>query len=269
MKDKVVIITGASSGIGLATARYFGNRESWLILAARSEDKLKKIEQQFIRDGIRVLSVPTDVRKESDCKNLIDKTIEHYGRIDILINNAGVSMRALFGDLLLDVFHVVMDTNFWGTVYCTKFALPYLLETKGTVTGVSSVAGLQGLPGRTAYSASKFALHGFLEALRMEYRSYGLHVFIIAPGFTSSNIRVSALTADGKPQGLSPRVEKRMMTSDQVAKHIYNGIKKKRRMIVLTATGKAIFLLRKISPRLMDRVTLYFMAREPGSPFKG
>ena len=269
MKDKVVIITGASSGIGLATARYFGDRGSRLVLAARSEDKLKKIEKQFKQDGIQVLSIPTDVRIESDCKNLIDKTIEHYGRIDILINNAGVSMRALFGDLLLDVFHTVMDTNFWGTVYCTKFALPYLLETKGTVTGVSSVAGLQGLPGRTAYSASKFALHGFLETLRMEYRSYGLHVFIIAPGFTSSNIRMAALTANGKPQNSSPRTEGKMMPADQVAKHLYYGIKKRRRMIVLTSTGKIVFLLRKISPRLMDRLTLYFMSREPGSPFEG
>jgi len=269
VKDKVVIVTGASSGIGLSTARYFGERGSPVVITARTEGKLKKAEESLREDGIEVLSMVMDVRKEEDCRKLIERTVDHYGRLDILINNAGVSMRAVFGDLKLEVFRTVMETNFWGAVYCTKFALPYLLEVKGTVAGISSLAGLQGLPGRTAYSASKFALHGFLESLRMEYRHQGLHVFIIAPGFTSSNIRVAALTADGRPQGSSPRIEKRMMTSGQVAKKIYNGIRKKRRMIVLTLTGKVIFLVRKISPRLMDRLTLHFMAKEPGSPFEG
>ncbi len=266
---RVVIITGATSGIGYATARLFGEMGSRVVLAARSKDKLQEIEEGFRKDGIEVFSFPTDVKNEEDCRHLVEKTVEKFGRIDILINNAGVSMRALFGDMLLDVFHTIMQTNFWGAVYCTKYALPYLLESKGTVAGVSSLAGLQGLPGRTAYSASKFAMHGFLETLRMEYRSHGLRVMIIAPGFTKTNIRVSALTANGKPQLKSPRIEGKMMTPEQVAKRIYYGIKNNRRFIVLTATGKVIFFLRKFSPRLMDRLTLYFMSREPGSPFEG
>ena len=269
MTDKIVIITGATSGIGYATARFFGEKGSTVVLAARSKDRLLKIEDDFRQKGIKVLTVPTDVRKENDCKNLIDKTVDRFGRIDILINNAGISMRAVFGEMLLEVFDTVMQTNFWGTVYCTKFALPYLLKSKGTVTGVSSLAGFQGLPGRTAYSASKFAMHGFLETLRTEYRSKGLRVFIIAPGFTSTNIRKVALTALGKPQMVSPRVEGKMMTAEQVARKIYFGIKNNRRFVVLTPTGKAVFFLRKFSPRLMDRLTLYFMSREPESPFEG
>ncbi len=269
MNDKVVIITGATSGIGLSTARYFGYKGSVIVLAARSTSKLRETEEEFRKAGIKVLSVPTDVRKEEDCKNLISETVRHFGRIDILVNNAGISMRAVFGDLLLDVFRRVMETNIWGTIYCTKFALPYLLASKGTVVGVSSFAGFQGLPGRTAYSTSKFAMHGFLETLRMEYRRKGLHVFLIAPGFTNTNIRKMALTALGKPQKVSPRIEGRMMTADQVAKHLYRGVVNHRRFVVLTAVGKITFLLRKISPRLMDRVTTCFMSKEPDSPFEG
>jgi len=267
VKEKVVIITGATSGIGLSTAKVFGRAGSVIVLAARSKEKLNILEHEFRKMGVRVLAVPTDVRKEEDCRNLIRLAVKEFGHINILINNAGISMRAVFGDLQLEVFRTIMQTNFWGTVYCTKYALPHLLESGGTVVGVSSFAGFQGLPGRTAYSASKFALQAFLETLRMEYQREGLHVFIIAPGFTNTNIRKVALTAIGKPQGTSPRIEIKMMSSDQVARRIFNGVKHHRRFMVLTFIGKFTFLMRKISPRLMDRVTTYFMSREPGSPF--
>jgi len=269
VREKVVIVTGASSGIGLATARYFGMKGSSVVMAARNGEKIKKIEADLLDRGMDVYAVATDVRKEDDCRRLIDKTVERYGRIDILINNAGISMRAVFGEMTLDVFHLVMQTNFWGTVYCTKYALPYLLDRRGTVAGVSSLAGFQALPGRTAYTASKFAMHGFLDTLRLEYRRQGLHVFLIAPGFTSTNIRYTALTASGTPQGSSPRREKTMQTPEHVAKRIYHGILNRRRLMVLSSIGKFTFIMRKLSPRLMDRLTLYFMSKEPGSPFEG
>jgi len=269
VKNKVVIITGASSGIGLATAKCFARRGSSVVMAARNGEKLKQVEQVLLEEGLDVMGVETDVRREDACRNLVEKTVERYGKIDILINNAGISMRAVFGEMTLDVFRLVMQTNFWGTVYCTKFALPYLLESQGTVAGVSSLAGFQALPGRTAYSASKFAMHGFLETLRLEYRRQGLHVFLIAPGFTSTNIRFTALTANGSPQGSSPRKEKSMQTPEHVARRIYHGIRHRRRLMVLSSIGKFTFLMRKFSPRLMDRLTLYFMSREPGSPFEG
>ena len=194
--DKVIIITGASSGIGLATAKLFSSKGSKLVLAARSYDKLLQIQSEMPEPS-KVLCVKTDVTVEDDCRNLIQQTVECFGRIDILINNAGISMRALFIDLDLDVMRRLMDTNFWGTVYCTKYALPYLLKTKGSLVGVISTAGHIGLPGRSGYSASKFAIRGFLNTIRVEHRYDDLHVMVFAPGFTSSNIRNVALLADG------------------------------------------------------------------------
>ncbi|MBN1143005.1 MAG: SDR family oxidoreductase, partial [Bacteroidales bacterium] len=193
MKNKVVIVTGASSGIGLATAEAFAREGSKVVLAARRDSELRKIEENLRSSGYDVLAVTTDVTIEDDCRNLIDKTIEKYGKIDILINNAGLSMRALFKDVDLKVLRQLFDVNFWGAVNCTKYALPHLISSKGSVVGVSSVAGFVGLPGRTGYSASKYALHGFLETLRIENLKNGLHVLILCAGFTKSEIRKKAL----------------------------------------------------------------------------
>jgi NADP-dependent 3-hydroxy acid dehydrogenase YdfG len=217
LKDKIVVITGASSGIGLACARLFAARGAKLSLAARSLDKLQALQQEL---PTAVLAIKTDVSKEEDCRKLIEQTVETYGGIDVLVNNAGISMRALFKELDLKVLHQLMDVNFWGCVYCTKYALPYLLERKGSVVGVTSIAGYKGLPARTGYSASKFAMNGFLDTLRTEHLYDGLHVMTFAPGFTASNVRFAALTADGSPQGESPRDENTMMSAECVAKHM-------------------------------------------------
>ena len=178
MQKKVVIITGASSGIGKALAEKYA-AEGWrLVLGARREGRLKAIKTTL---NTEVLAVKTDVTRESDCKFLIEKAIEKFGRIDALINNAGISMRALFNETDLDVLHRVMNVNFWGTVYCTKYALPHLISSRGTVIGIISIGGYVGLPGRTGYSASKFAVRGFLETLRTENLKTGLHVLIASP----------------------------------------------------------------------------------------
>jgi short-subunit dehydrogenase len=228
-RDKVVIITGASSGIGEATARDFAKNGSKVVLAARSEQKLSRITQELISQNLDAFYVKTDVSVEEDCRNLINKAIEKYGTIDILVNNAGISMRASFTDVDLKVLHRLMDVNFWGTVYCTKYAIPYLISNKGSLVGVSSVAGFHGLPGRTGYSASKFAIHGFLETIRIENLKKGLHVMIIAPGFTTTEIRKHALNASGSEQGESPLDEGSLMSPEYVAKWILKGIRKKKR----------------------------------------
>ncbi len=269
MDKKVIIITGASSGIGLACAREFASRGAKLSLAARSMDKLQEIESELKNNGFDVLVVPTDVSREEDCKNLIAKTIEHYGRIDVLVNNAGISMRALFKDVDIDVMKQLMDVNFWGTVYCTKYALSHLLESKGSVVGVSSIAGFIGLPGRIGYSASKFAMHGFLHTLRAETLKSGLHVLIAAPGFTASNVRKSALTANGSQQGQTPRIENTMMTAQEVARHMAKAIIKRKRMMILTfKEGKLTVFLSKWWPTLIEKLSYNHMAKEPESPFK-
>lgn len=273
-KDKVVIVTGASSGIGLASVDKFASLGAKVVLAARSIDKLENIVAELNQSFSARSSLPiahcikTDVTKEEDCRNLIEKTVEKFGKIDVLVNNAGISMRAVFKDLDLKVMHSLMDTNFWGTVYCTKYALPYLLESKGTVVGVISTAGYVGLPARTAYSASKFAVRGFLETLRIEHLYDGLHVMIFAPGFTASNIRNVALTADGSPQGETPRKEEKMMSAERVARILARGIAQRRTQMVLTPLGKVTLFASRSMPRVTDQLEYMIMANEPNSPLK-
>lgn len=266
--QKVVIITGASSGIGLACAYQYAQSGYKTVMCARRIDLLQTISNDLNNLGFDTYAVMADVSKEDDCNSLINKTIEKYGQIDILINNAGISMRAMFTDLSLNVIKRVMDVNFWGTVYCTKYALPYLLKTNGTVVGVSSITGFVGLPGRTGYAASKYAMHGFLETLRMEHLKSGLNVMIVAPGFTNSNIRKKALVADGTEQGKTPRDESKMMSSEEVAKRIYKGVNNKRRTLILTMQGKLLVALTRFWPSLIDRLVYKTMSKEINPPFK-
>lgn len=267
LKDKVVIITGASSGIGLAAAKEFASHGCKVVMAARRLELLQETEK-LISTTTEVLSVKCDVSIEEDCKALIEATVAKFGRIDILINNAGISMRAMFRDLDLSVIKQLMDVNFWGTVYCTKYALPWLLSSKGSVTGVISIAGYKGLPARTGYSSSKFAVYGFLDTLRIEHLHDGLHVMVFAPGFTASNIRQVALTADGSKQGETPRDENKMMTAEECAKHLSRGIIKRKAEVILTAQGKLVVWINKFFPRLVDRLEYNFMKKEPNSPLK-
>lgn len=267
MKDKVVVITGASSGIGEALARRFAADGSKLVLAARRKDRLVNLSQEL--SSVEILIIETDVTVEDDCSRMVEAAVERFGRIDVLINNAGISMRALFEDAGLDVIRRLMDVNFWGTVYCTKYTLPYLLKTRGSLVGVISVAGHVGLPGRTGYAASKFAVRGFLDTLRIENMKKGLHVLVAAPGFTASEVRKMALTATGEMQGESPRNENKMMSAETCANHIYKAVVERRRQIVLTfLQGKFTVFLAKFWPALVDRLAYNAMAREPDSPLK-
>ena len=266
-ENKIIIVTGASSGIGLATAKLFASMNAKVVMAARSIDKLEAIKDDM-PEPANVLCVKTDVSVEEDCKNLIQQTVEHFGGIDILVNNAGISMRAMFRDLDLDVIRRLMDTNFWGTVYCTKYALPYILERKGSIIGVISTAGHIGLPGRTGYSASKFAIRGFLNTLRVEHRYDGLHVMVFAPGFTASNIRNVALLADGSPQGMTPRNENKMMSAEKVAKRMAFGLRHRKNEMILTPIGKMTKFFNFVLPKFVERVEYNMMAKEPESPIK-
>ena len=268
MQNKVVVITGASSGIGKALALEYARLGSRLVIGARNENRLKETEEAVKQAGAEVISARTDVTNEVDCKFLITQAAESFGSIDILINNAGISMRALFEQTELDVLRQLMDVNFWGTVYCTKYALPHLLKSKGSLVGVSSIAGYKGLPGRTGYSASKFAMHGFLETLRIENLKKGLHVLIACPGFTASNIRNTALNERGETQGESPRDEEKMMSAEEVAHHIAMAIAKRKDRLTLTRQGKLTVFLNKLFPGFVDKLVYKHMAKEPDSPFK-
>lgn len=266
MENKVIIITGASSGIGKALSIECDRLGAKLSLAARNENKLNQLNAQL--KGSDHLFIRTDVKNEKECENLIRNTVEKFGCIDVMINNAGISMRALFSEVDLNVLHQLMDTNFWGTVYCSKFALPYLLQSHGSLVGVSSVAGYKGLPGRTGYSASKFAMNGFLEVVRIENIKNGLNVLTVCPGFTSSNIRNVALAKDGSAQGETPLEESNLMSAEHVAVEIVRAINKRKDRLTLTTMGKTTVLLNKFFPKFMDKMVYNHMAKEPNSPFK-
>lgn len=266
--NKVVLITGASSGIGKALVFEFARRGATISAGARSADQLDEIRSILLADGKEILTLKTDVSIETDCRNLVQQTIAKFGRIDVLVNNAGISMRALFEELDLEVIKKVMEINFWGTVYCSKYALPYLLQTKGSLVGVSSIAGYVGLPGRAGYSASKFAMQGLLEVIRTENLKKGLHVLIACPGFTASNIRSVALAADGSQQGESPRDETKMMSAEEVALKIADAVSIRKRTLILTAQGKLTVLLGKLFPAMLDKMVYNHMSKEINSPIK-
>ncbi|WP_304953371.1 SDR family oxidoreductase [uncultured Alistipes sp.] len=266
--NKTVIVTGASSGIGEALAREFAARGARVVLGARSIQKLQLIAGEIRDRGGEAVYCAVDVTQPEECRELIGTAVREFGGVDVLVCNAGLSMRALFDDVDLDVLHRLMDVNFWGTVNCCKYALPYLQASKGSVVGVSSVAGLHGLPGRTGYSASKYAMTGFLETLRIENLKKGLHVMIACPGFTASNVRFAALTADGSQQGETPRNEAKMMTAAEVARIIARDVLRRKRLCLMEAEGRATHFVKKFAPAFLDRMFYMVMAREPDSPLK-
>jgi short-subunit dehydrogenase len=268
LKDKIVVITGASSGIGKALALEFAARGANLVLGARQYVTLCEISQNIEKIySIKCIAVQCDVTREEDCAFLIKQAIVTFGKVDVLINNAGISMRALFKDAEVNVLRSLMDVNFWGTVYCTKYAMPALLASKGTVVGVSSIAGYKGLPGRTGYSASKFAMNGFLDALRVENLKTGIHVMTACPGFTASNIRNTALNKSGVSQGESSLDEQKMMSSEEVAKRIADGVAKQSRSLIMTGQGKLTVFLSKFFPALLDKLVYNTFAKEKNPLF--
>ncbi len=255
-RNKVVVITGGSDGIGKALVDAFLDMGAKVATCGRNYDKLYQL--QSVHAGKPLFIHTADVSIEQECERFINATIKNFSTIDILINNAGISMRALFTDVETMALKRVMDINFWGAVYCTKFALPYILKNKGTITGISSVAGYRGLPGRTGYSASKFALNGWMEALRTELLESGVNVMWVCPGFTASNIRNAALNQNGEAHGETSMDEGSMMSSEECAKHIIEAIEKRKRTIVLTTTGKKTVYLNRFFPAIADKLVRKF-----------
>lgn len=255
-KGKVVAITGGSEGIGKALIDALIPLGAKIATCGRNPDKLYNLQVQYSNHMLH--TIVADVSRYSDCENFINSTIDTFGRIDILINNAGISMRSLLKDAEMDVIRKVMEINFFGTVYCTKLALNSILENKGTIVGVSSIAGYRGLPGRSGYSASKFAVNGWLEALRTELLETGVNVMWVCPGYTTSNIRNAALNSKGQIQGESPMDERLMMSAAECAAEIIRSIEKKKRSTVMTFNGKRTVFMNKFFPNLTDRLVRKF-----------
>jgi short-subunit dehydrogenase len=259
-KDKVVVVTGGSEGIGKSMVDFLMKEGAKVSTCGRNQDKLYALQMEYSNQLLH--TVITDVSKELDCQHFIDSTLKTFGKIDILINNAGISMRALLQDADVDVIRKVMDINFFGMVYCTKFALNSIIENKGTIVGVSSIAGYRGLPGRSGYSASKFAMNGWLESVRTELLHTGVNVLWVCPGFTTSNIRNAALNEKGASQGETPMDESKMMSSQECARHIMHAIEKRKRTIVLTFNGKRTVFMNKFFPKMTDNLVYKFFFKD-------
>lgn len=268
MKDKVVVITGGSSGIGKALAKEFGKHGSKILITGRNKENLEKAVEELKLEGIIISGFQADVSLEEDNRRMAEEAITLFGRIDVLINNAGISMRALFENVDMVVLKKVMEINFYGVLYATKYCLPQILQNKGSVIGISSVAGYRGLPGRTGYSASKFALNGFLEVLRTELMTKHVNVLTACPGYTNTNIRKRSLTKDGTIQGESPRDENSMMSADECAHHIYKATVKRKKILILTKQGKLTVFMNKWFPVWADKIVYNIMARDHDIPVK-
>jgi len=260
---KVVWVTGASSGIGEALVHRFV-REGWGVVAfARRKERLAALAAHYPQ---QVLPFVGDVRNMTDCEAAVQAAVERFGNLHAVIANAGISMRALVEEAREEVLREVIEVNFWGAVRTIRAALPLIKKNQGWIVGVSSIAGFRGLPARSAYSASKSALHGFLEALRVELRPAGVKVLIAAPGFTKSEIRQKALTASGVPQAESPLPEDQLMSAEAVAEAIYRAMKRHQKYLVLTTEGRLVRWLNCLAPGWLDKVLYQRFAAEPGSP---
>lgn len=263
-KENVVVITGASTGIGRELAYQLADQGAWLALAARNMAQLQEVAAECRRRGGKAIAVATDVAQQSQCEALIKATIAEYGRIDTLVNNAGISMWAMFEEVKdLSLFDKIMQVNYMGSVYCTHYALPHLKASQGRLVGVSSLTGKTGVPTRSGYAASKHAMAGFFDTLRVELMGTGVTVTMIYPGFVATEVRERAFGPDGKPYGTgnSPAREEKMMRVEDCASIMVKAMEKRKREVVMTAKGKLGMWLKLIVPSIVDNIARKTIAR--------
>jgi len=255
MKDNVVVITGASKGIGAELALQLADRGAQLALAARNVEELEAVAAKCRAKGAKTIAVKADVGVEADCKALMDATVTEFGRIDTLVNNAGATMWARFEDITdMSILQRIMQVNYMGAVYCTHYALPHLRKTQGRLVGISSLAGRTGVPTRTGYAASKHAMTGFFDSLRIELDGSGVTVTMIYPGFVSTGIRENASGPDGKPIAVSPVKEGEVMGVEECARIIVAAMQTRKREVIMTARGKIGLWLKLVAPGVIDRI---------------
>jgi short-subunit dehydrogenase len=254
-KDKVVLITGASSGIGRELAHQLAARGAGLSLAARDAKRLEAVVAECLALGGKAFALRTDVSNPAQCEAWIRQTVDHFQRIDALVNNAGVTMWATFDEITdLNIPEQIMRVNYLGSLYCTHYALPYLKQTRGLIVGISSLTGKTGVPTRSAYAASKHAMAGFFDSLRIELAPSGVGVTMIYPGFVASEVRQRAFGPDGNPLGESPVKEGEVMPVEVCARLIVKAMSRRQRELVMTVRGKLGLWLKLIAPALVDRI---------------
>jgi short-subunit dehydrogenase len=255
MRDNVVVITGASKGIGAELAVQLAGRGALLSLAARNLPELEAVAARCREKGAKVIAVACDVAVEKDCQNLMASTVLAFGRIDTLVNNAGATMWARFDEIEdVGILQRIMQVNYMGAVYCTRHALRYLKVSQGRLVGISSLAGRTGVPTRTGYAASKHAMTGFFDSLRIELDGSGVTVTMIFPGFVSTGIRENATGPDGKPIHVSPVKEGEVMGVEECVRLIVSAMESRKREVIMTARGKMGLWLKLFAPGLVDRI---------------
>jgi short-subunit dehydrogenase len=258
----VTIITGGSDGIGAEMARQLAARHQGdiaLVLAGRSQAKLDVVATQCRSHGAQVLCVAMDVGVEAECRDLVAQAASRFGRIDTLVNNAGMSAQALFEEVRAEDLHWYQDlmrVNLWGAIWCTHAALPHIKATRGRIVAVSSLSGLLGVPGRTAYAATKFAMTGFFEALRAELKGAGVSVTIAYPGVVNTQVRHRGYNARGQAAGFSGLKEEYAMSVEECARLIVDGMERRQRDIVMTAKGKIGRFLKLLAPGVVEDMAL-------------
>ena len=266
--NRVIVVTGASDGIGAELARQLANERSRLVLAARNPEKLERVRAQCRERGAETIVVVTDVAVEGDCRRLIESAAAAFGGIDVLIANAGISMHARFDEIEdFSTFERLFRVNAMGTIWCARYAYPWLKASRGLMVGVSSLAGRTGVPERTTYCASKFAQSGFLDALRIEAAHHGIAVMVAYPGVVDTEIRRRGLNGRGEPAGVSGLSEEHAMPVAECARLIIDGMQRRRREVVMTARGRLGLWLKLIAPEAVDRLARAALARRsPNSP---
>lgn len=253
--DKVTIITGASAGIGLELARQLSLEGAALVIAARDPALLETARQQCEALGARTVAVPTDVSVKDQCRRLIDEALTAFGRIDMLINNAGISMHSRFDELQdIDAAERIMRINYLGSVWCTYFALPHLRASRGRIVAVSSLTGKNGVPTRTLYAATKHAMAGFFDSLRIELRQEGVSVTVAYPGFVATDIAQRAIAPDGGTLGERPVKKASVMSVEECATLIIEAARSRKREIVMTRIARFGLFAKAIVPGLVDRI---------------
>lgn len=254
MTQKIAVVTGAASGIGAAIARRFARQGAHLGLLDIDEKGIAAMAAEFRHAGINALSLACDVSKESDCKDAVGKIMDHFGGIDILVNNAGITQRGAFVDTQTSVFRKVMEVNFFGALHCTQAAMNSLIARKGMIIVIESIAGMAPLLGRSGYCASKHALHGLFTSLRAETRSSGVHVMIVCPGFVETNLQTRALGGNGRVTRHPQSRVGGQLTPERVADAVYQGVIKKKHLLVLSPVGKLTYWLNRFAPLLYERL---------------
>jgi len=260
LRGKRIALTGASAGIGRELALQLARRGARLALGARSSQALEEVATACRNEGGEAIVVSCDVAHAAECRAFVETAAGAFGGLDILVNNAGVTMVARFDEVQdLGVFEQILRVNYLGAVYCTHAALPHLRASRGLLVAISSLSGLTGVPSRTAYSASKHAMQGFFDSLRVELRGSGVDVLVVSPGFVSTQMRERAFGPDGQKLGHDPRVGKRAMTTERCAALIVRAIRSRRRELVMTAAGRVVRFANLLLPGLVDAFTARVM----------